>query len=112
MHLVVTRSLGRYKPIILIIEPNGGIYDRKYHNQPGSTVNELVEFGEEIGYELIGMSGELHRESGNLYFIRNDFKSGKASEEKVKDTISRIHKASNIIPVSYTHLTLPTSDLV
>ena len=73
--LIVTRSLGRYKPIILIIEPNGGIYDRKYHNQPGSTVNELVEFGEEIGYELIGMSGELHRESGNLYFIRNDFKS-------------------------------------
>ena len=73
--LLVTRSLGRYKPILLIIEPNGGIYDRKYHNQPGSTVNELVEFGEEIGYELIGMSGELHRESGNLYFIRNDFKS-------------------------------------
>ena len=73
--LIVTRSLGKYKPIILIIEPNGGIYDRKYHNQPGSTVNELVEFGEEIGYELIGMSGELHRESGNLYFIRNDFKS-------------------------------------
>jgi len=73
--LIVTRSLGKYKPIILIIEPNGGIYDRKYHNQPGSTVNELVEFGEEIGYELIGMSGELHRESGNLYFVRNDFKS-------------------------------------
>ena len=73
--LNVTRSLGKYKPIILIVEPNGGIYDRKYHNQPGSTVNELVEFGEEIGYELIGMSGELHRESGNLYFIRNDFKS-------------------------------------
>ena len=73
--LIVTKSLGRYKPIILIIEPNGGIYDRKYHNQPGYTVNELVEFGEEIGYELIGMSGELHRESGNLYFIRNDFKS-------------------------------------
>ena len=73
--LVVTRSLGRYKPIILIIEPNGGIYDRKYHNQPGSTVNELVEFGEEIGYELIGQSGELHRAQGNCYFIRNDFKS-------------------------------------
>ena len=32
-----------------------------------------------------------------LTYIRNDFKSGKASEEKVKDTISRIHKASNII---------------
>ena len=32
-----------------------------------------------------------------LAFIRNDFKSGKASEEIVKDTISRIHKASNII---------------
>jgi hypothetical protein len=73
--LAVTKSLGRYKPIILIIEPNGGIYDRKYHNQPGSTVSELVEFGEEIGYELIGMSGELNRASGNLYFIRNDFKS-------------------------------------
>ena len=73
--LNVTRSLGKYKPIILIVEPNGGIYDRKYHNQPGSTVSELVEFGEEIGYELIGMSGELHKESGNLYFVRNDFKS-------------------------------------
>jgi len=73
--LVVARSLGRYKPIILIIEPNGGIYDRKYHNQPGSTVSELVEFGEEIGYELIGQSGELHRAQGNCYFIRNDFKS-------------------------------------
>ena len=32
-----------------------------------------------------------------LTYIRNDFKSGKASEEKVKDTISRIHKDSNII---------------
>ena len=32
-----------------------------------------------------------------LTYIRNDFKSGKAIEEKVKDTISRIHKASNII---------------
>ena len=73
--LVVTRSLGKYKPIILIIEPNGGIYDRKYHNQPGSTVSELVEFGEEMGYELIGQSGELHRAQGNCYFIRNDFKS-------------------------------------
>ena len=73
--LVVAKSLGRYKPIILIIEPNGGIYDRKYHNQPGSTVSELVEFGEEIGYELIGQSGELHRAQGNCYFIRNDFKS-------------------------------------
>ena len=73
--LIVTKSLGKYKPIILIIEPNGGIYDRKYHNQPGSTVSELVEFGEEIGYELIGQSGELHRAQGNCYFIRNDFKS-------------------------------------
>tara|TARA_B100000131_G_scaffold171143_1_gene165334 strand:+ start:210 stop:1070 length:861 start_codon:yes stop_codon:yes gene_type:complete len=73
--LIVTKSLGKYKPIILIVEPNGRIYDRKYHNQPGSTVNELVELGEELGYELIGQSGELHRASGNLYFIRNDFKS-------------------------------------
>ena len=32
-----------------------------------------------------------------LTYIKNDFKSGKASEERVKDTISRIHKASNII---------------
>ena len=77
--LIVTRSLGKYKPIILIIEPNGGIYDRdrKFHDEQisGSTVNELVEFGEEIGYELIGQSGELHRAQGNCYFIRNDFKS-------------------------------------
>ena len=73
--LIVTKSLGKYKPIILIVEPNGGIYDRKYHNQGGSTVKELVEFGKEIGYELIGQSGELYDEPGNLYFIRNDFKS-------------------------------------
>ena len=73
--LNVTRSLGKYKPIILIVEPNGGIYDRKYHNQPGSTVSELVEFGKEIGYELIGMSGFKDLHPGNLYFIRNDFKS-------------------------------------
>ena len=81
--LIVTRSLGKYKPIILIIEPNGGIYDRKYHNQGGSTVEELVNFGKEIGYELIGQSGESNDgspppykfDSGNLYFIRNDFKS-------------------------------------
>ena len=73
--LIVTKSLGKYKPIILIVEPNGGIYDRKYHNQGGSTVNELVELGEELGYELIGQSGELRRHPGNIYFIRNDFKS-------------------------------------
>ncbi len=81
--LNVTRSLGKYKPIILIVEPNGGIYDRKYHDQPGSTVEELVNFGAEIGYELIGQSGEVDDgspppftfDSGNLYFIRNDFKS-------------------------------------
>ena len=36
-------------------------------------------------------------DNDTLTYIRNDFKSGKASEEKVKDTISRIHKASNII---------------
>ena len=73
--LNVTRSLGKYKPIILIIEPNGAIYKPKYHNQGGSTVKELVEFGKEIGYELIGQSGELYDEPGNLYFIRKDFKS-------------------------------------
>lgn len=81
--LNVTRSLGKYKPIILIVEPNGAIYDKKYHNQPGSTVKELVEFGKEIGYELIGQSGEVNDgspppfkfDSGNLYFIRNDYKS-------------------------------------
>ena len=36
-------------------------------------------------------------DNDTLTYIRNDFKSGKASEEKVKDTISRIHEASNII---------------
>tara|TARA_B100001250_G_C19623246_1_gene710367 strand:+ start:44 stop:916 length:873 start_codon:yes stop_codon:yes gene_type:complete len=73
--LNVTRSLGKYKPIILIVESNGGIYKGKYHNQGGSTVQELVNFGVEIGYELIGQSGDLYDEPGNLYFIRNDFKS-------------------------------------
>ena len=53
--------------------------------------------------KLRNLFKELKKNNGfrigndTLTYIRNDFKSGKASEEKVKDTISRIHKASNII---------------
>ena len=53
--------------------------------------------------KLRNLFNELKENNGfrigndTLTYIRNDFKSGKASEEKVKDTISRIHKASNII---------------
>ena len=53
--------------------------------------------------KLRNLFNELKENNGfrigndTLTYIRNDFKSGKASEEKVKDTISRIYKASNII---------------
>ena len=71
--LNVTRSLGKYKPIILIVESNGDLFETK--NPSGSTIKELVEFGSEFGYEFIGMSGFVGRHAGNLYFIRNDYKS-------------------------------------
>ena len=58
------------------------------HRDPEKLRNLFKELKKNNGFRI-----------GNdtLTYIRNDFKSGKASEEKVKDTISRIHKASNII---------------
>ena len=58
------------------------------HRDPEKLRNLFKELKKNNGFRI-----------GNdtLTYIRNDFKSGKASEEKVKDTISRIHKSSNII---------------
>jgi len=71
--LNVAKSLGKYKPIILIVESNGDLIEKRNHS--GSSVQELVQFGTEFGYEFIGMSGFVGSQAGNLYFIRNDHKS-------------------------------------
>ena len=71
--LEVAKSLGKYKPIILIVEPNGDYKEKT--NPEGSTIEELVEFGFDFGYEFIGMSGFVNKDPGNLYFIRKDYKS-------------------------------------
>lgn len=68
----VTKSLGKYKPIILIVEPNGNVIEK--YNPNGATVKELVDFGDDLGYEFIGMSGYPGKHSGNVYFIRKDYK--------------------------------------
>ncbi len=52
--LNVARSLGKYKPIILIVEPNGDVITK--YNQNGSTVKELLDFGVDFGYDFLGMS--------------------------------------------------------
>tara|TARA_R100001480_G_C4738818_1_gene181773 strand:- start:11 stop:634 length:624 start_codon:yes stop_codon:yes gene_type:complete len=61
----VARSLGKYRPIVIIIEPNG----------LESGIIELINFADEIGYDFIGMSGYVGKQSGNVYLIRDDFKS-------------------------------------
>jgi len=71
--LNVARSLGKYKPIILIIEPNGDVI--KKQNPNGSSIKELLDFGYDFGYDFIGMSGLVGRQSGNVYLVRNDYKS-------------------------------------
>ena len=58
------------------------------NRDPEKLRNLFKELKENNGFRI---------DNDTLTYIRNDFKSGKASEEKVKDTISRIHKASNII---------------
>lgn len=70
--LNVTKSLGKYKPIVLIVESNGDFIDKI--NQSGTSVKELVDFGKTIGYEFIGMSGFVNKSIGNTFFIREDFK--------------------------------------
>ena len=70
----VTKSLGKYRPIILIVEPNGNVVDREnWVNPNGATVKELVDLGLEMGYDFIGMSGTPDVLSGNVYLIRKDF---------------------------------------
>ena len=50
--------------------------------------NLFLELKENNGFRI---------DNDTLTHIKNDFKSGKASEKKVKDTISKIYKTSNII---------------
>jgi hypothetical protein len=70
----VTKSLGKYRPIILIVEPNGNVVEREnWVNPTGATVKELVDLGLEMGYDFIGMSGTPDVLSGNVYLIRKDF---------------------------------------
>ena len=70
----VTKSLGKYRPIILIVEPNGNVVEREnWVNPSGATVKELIDLGLEMGYEFIGMSGTPDSLSGNVYLIRKDY---------------------------------------
>jgi hypothetical protein len=70
----VTKSLGKYRPIILIVEPNGNVLEREnWVNPLGATVKELIDLGLEMGYEFIGMSGTPDIISGNVYLIRKDY---------------------------------------
>jgi hypothetical protein len=71
--LNVTKSLGKYKPMVLIVESNGNVIDKI--NPHGATVKELVDFGKSFGYEFIGMSGFLNQSIGNVFLIRNDLKN-------------------------------------
>ena len=71
--LNVAKSLGKYKPIVLIIEPNGDVIQKS--NPSGSSIKELIDFGNDIGYDFIGMSGYVGKHSGNVYLIRNDYKN-------------------------------------
>ena len=70
--LNVTKSLGKYRPIVLIVESNGDFIEKINHG--GTSINELVEFGKTFGYEFIGMSGFVNKWIGNIFFIREDFK--------------------------------------
>jgi hypothetical protein len=70
--LNVCKSLGKYKPMIIIVEPNGNIIERT--NPEGSTIEDLIKMGLEMGYEFIGMSGYPGKHSGNVYLIREDLK--------------------------------------
>jgi len=71
--LNVFKSLGHYRPIILIVEPNGNIFEKT--NPEGVTAAEWNEHLETEGYSFIGSSGKLNHSAGNLYFIRKDYSS-------------------------------------
>jgi hypothetical protein len=70
--LNVTKSLGKYKPVVLVIESNGSFINEI--KSDGSSITEIVEFGNSFGYEFIGMSGVVNQQVGNIFFIRKDFK--------------------------------------
>lgn len=70
--LEVTESLGKYKPKILILEPNGDIIEKR--NPEGVSLKEWIDWSEKNGYSFIGMSGFVGQFSGNLYFVRDDLK--------------------------------------
>ena len=62
--LNVAKSLGKYKPIVLIVEPNGDVITK--YNRNGSTIKELIEFGTDFGYDFLGMSGIAGRHNDNF----------------------------------------------
>jgi hypothetical protein len=68
--LNVAKSLGKYRPMIMIVEPNGNIIERT--NPQGTTVKEWVDYGLDVGYTFIGMSGVVDFWAGNVYLVRND----------------------------------------
>ena len=69
--LNVVKSLGEYRPVILIVEPNGDLFERK--NPEGVTASEWNEYLSSTDYCFIGSSGKINQMSGNMYFIRNDY---------------------------------------
>lgn len=68
----VVESLGKYKPKILIVEPNGNFSEKE--DSIGMSISEWISWGVENLYEFIGMSGYLNKYSGNMYFVRKDLK--------------------------------------
>ena len=70
--LNVTKSLGKYKPMVLVIESNGSFINNI--DSAGSSITDIVGFGESIGYEFIGMSGIVNQQVGNIFLIRKDLK--------------------------------------
>ena len=69
--LNVVKSLGKYRPIIMIVEPNGNIFEKT--NPEGVTAAEWNDYLEQHDYHFIGSSGKLNHYSGNLYFVRKDY---------------------------------------
>lgn len=71
--LNVAESLGKYNPVVIILEPNGNIFEDL--NPEGVKVSKWIEWCDKRGYSFIGSSGFLNADPGNLFFIRNDLKS-------------------------------------
>jgi len=67
----VANSLGKYKPKILILESNGTLNNSQIR---GVSIEEWIDWADEMKYSFIGMSGIVNQQAGNLYFCRNDLK--------------------------------------